>query len=400
MILIILSLTPTDVFPKEVRLLIEDPPGFGSWTNIFLALAGVFDDYNARRLEDTGNCPSFRGIQEYISPDCITDAVKFKAADLNAGKERLPVVCGINAFNPRRLNKKWSHDAGIKFDNTGGPNAPCGTMIAGTEDNLPTDTIKGGTDAVVDLTGLFWMNNNTATEYIGEQLMTFGGSKSENLSEDEISFFTNRDQGLLKFKGIKEAVPSFKVQLNPDSDDARWSYDDRCISSDGIMRIESSSGANKFTFYFWDQPEPDSGGVIYAEINKHDWASKDIWTFEVQRDGSSAFRGIYSPKSTASTSLSYQVLKVLNAHGEPVVSGDGTDQWEKFLTFLDQWCIGSLLTWKDSCQSKRYCGLKQLNTVQNGCQTLEFDWYLKWTPSQSTASETADECCESSQCES
>merc|ERR1712019_168728 len=98
----------------------------------------------------------------------------------------------------------------------GGPNAVCGTMIAGTHQNLPTDKIKGGRHAVVDLTGFLWMNNNSATQHIGEQLLTFGASKSESLSEEEISFFKNRDQGLLKFKGITEAVPSFKVQLNPD----------------------------------------------------------------------------------------------------------------------------------------------------------------------------------------
>mmetsp|Transcript_23644 Transcript_23644/g.42784 ORF Transcript_23644/g.42784 Transcript_23644/m.42784 type:complete len:483 (-) Transcript_23644:208-1656(-) len=393
--LVVLSLIPVSAFPNEVQLLLDPGSGFGSWTNLFLALNGVVTDLHER---SSGHCPASGGVQDEISSQCIVDEAKFTAMNINSGKTRLPLVCGINAFDPRRLNKNWCDEAGIVFDNAGGPNSQCGTMIFGTTANLPTNKISGGQNAIVDFTGLYWMNNNTATEFIGEQLLTFGSSQSEPLTAEETSFFQGRDQGLLQWKGITQAVPSFKVELNPTNPDARWSYDDRCISSNGIMRMESFMDANNFMFYFWDNP------TIYGEIEMKDWATQQIWTFEPQNSsngqlpGNEAFRGIYNPQSTTPDSHSYMVLKVVNATGGGVISGTGEDYWTKFLGFLDKYCITSLFSWKNSCQCKRYCGLTQLNEVQGGCANIEWEGGLHWTPSQADAQAEAQQCCQCTEC--
>lgn len=394
--LVVLSQIPVDVFPQEVQVLLSNGAGYGGWTNLFLGLGGVIDD-------TLKACPAHRGVQENIPPECIVDLAKFQLVQVNSGKERLPLVCGINAFDPRRLNKQWCDEAGLKFDNLGGPDAPCGTMIAGTAANLPTTKVDGGVAAIVDLTGLFWMNNNTATEHIGEQLFTFAGSTSEPLSQEEVSFFTERDQGLLRFKGITQDVPDFKIKLNPNNPDERWSYDDRCISSNGIMRIESSLNANDFTFYFW-KSSGMPGGPVYAEIDLHDWSKDTVWTFEVQgtggvlTPGDAAFRGIYSARSTEPDGHSYLVLKVLDDGGQPVIIQDGTDNWAKFQGFLESKCITSLFTWKNNCQCKRYCGLKQLNIAQDGCQSFVMHSGLDFPPTQQQANLTAQDCCQCTEC--
>lgn len=399
MSLLILSLIPVDVFPGEVQQLLNDPPGFGSWTNLFLALGPVIGDLTAR---GNGQCPASGGVEDDINEQCIVDKVKFEAVDINSGRTRLPLACGINAFNPRRLNKKWSEEAGLEFDSTGGPDSVCGTMIFGSSDNLDTK-ISGGTGAIVDLTGLLWLNNNSATQYIGEQLMTFGSSQSGSLTAEEVSFFQSRDQGLLQSKNITQAVPNFKVQLNPTNPDARWSYDSRCISSNGIMRMESDLGANEFTFYFWENPG-NYKQPVYAEIDKRNWADDQIWSFEPlvqsngQLPGSEVLRGIYDPQSTTPGSFSYLVLKILDSTGGAVKSEAGEDHWTKFLDFLDKWCIKSLLTWKNECQCKRYCGLEQLNEVQGGCQDIEWVGGLHSTPSQQDAEKEAQKCCQCTEC--
>eukprot|EP00930_Biecheleria_cincta_P032058 TRINITY_DN22242_c0_g1_i1.p1 TRINITY_DN22242_c0_g1~~TRINITY_DN22242_c0_g1_i1.p1 ORF type:complete len:475 (+),score=72.83 TRINITY_DN22242_c0_g1_i1:85-1509(+) len=395
-LIVVLSQLPVEMLPKEVQVLLSSGAGYGSWTNLLLGINGVVDD----SLEA---CPAHRGVQENIPPQCIVDLAKFQLAQINSGKKRLPLVCGINAFDPRRLNKQWCDEAGLKFDNAGGPDAPCGTMVFGTAANLPTTEVDGGAAAIVDLTGLFWMNNNTATEHIGEQLFTFAGSTSEQLSQEEITFFRERDLGLLRFKGITQDVPDFKITLNPKNPDERWSYDDRCISSNGIMRLESSLNANDFTFYFWKN-SGTPGGPVYAEIDLHDWAKETVWTFEVQamggvlKPGGAAFRGIYSARSTEPDGHSYLVLKVLTDGGQAVTTEDGTDNWNKFLGFLESKCITSLFTWKNNCQCKRYCGLKQLNTVQDGCQSFVMRSGLDYSPTQQQANLTAVDCCQCTEC--
>merc|ERR1712232_1053331 len=122
------------------------------------------------------------------------------------------------------------------------------------------------------------------------------------------------------------------------------------------------------------------------------WANEDVWTFEPTIDGTSAFRGIYKPRETTPSPLSYLVLKVLTAGGEAVVNPDGSDNWAKFLSFLSEWCITSLLTWKNECQCKRYCGIDQINSVAGGCQSIEWDGGLHFTPSQKEANSTAEKC--------
>lgn len=389
-LIVVLTQIPKEVFPKELQILLSKGAGFGGWTNLLLGLNGVVDDMMRP-------CPPHRGVQEDIPQQCIVDLAKFQALQLNSGRSRLPPVCGINAFDPRRLNKQWCDEAGIQYDNTGGPDAPCGTMISGTTANLPTTKVDGSAGSIVDLTGLFWMNNNTATVHIGEQLLTFADSVSEPLSPEEMLFFTERDQGLLRFKEITQDVPDFKIELNPNNPDARWSYDDRCISSNGIMRLESNLGANKFTFYFWN-PSGSPGQTVYAEINRHDWAKEMVWTFEVQPGSDAAFRGMYGARSTEPDGNSYLVLKVLHAEGAPVINQDGINNWEKFLGFLESQCITSLFTWKNQCQCQRYCGLKQLNIVQDGCQNSAFHSGWDVAPTQQQAKLTAEECCQCTEC--
>merc|ERR1719382_412421 len=108
------------------------------------------------------------------------------------------------------------------------------------------------------------MYDNLATTALGEELITFGESESLPLTEEEITFFTYSDPTLRHSLGVYDPAPQFKVQLDPKRPDNRWVYDDRCMSTDGLMYMEMGMGANSFVFYFWEHMNSSTFSV-YAE---------------------------------------------------------------------------------------------------------------------------------------
>jgi len=332
------------------------------------------------------------GVHEVLDGSCYLSGA---APEPPSGVRTSP-LCGIKAVNPRRLSSTWSEAHGYVYDGLGGPNSQCGTLISSTADNTPP-----GLHTLFP--GLWWLNDNWATTALGEQVVTWAHATP---IVPNVSFANLNREPIEMYVPNAPAEPSFAVRSATLPDD-RWSYDDRCISSNGIMHSETPLETNFFEWYCF-VPSTAVGSAFVCQIGYAnvvaDWTQAQTWYISGTVGGTSARRHILDVGSLQDNDYSYSPLQITASDGSE------TEHFERFVSWFEETSgATSLLLWQDNCLASRMCGLDQINLNRNGCARTEkaqheeqplaalsrllWPLFVSRTDTEEEAALQAEECC-------